>query len=205
MNPLLPEDLLPPDYQGWNYDSTIFEKLVEETDAYTIFEVGTWKGMSARKLYKAAEARGRGFRLVCCDTWLGGIEHMPGMAYGGLFPTKYGYPQLYYQFLSNMQHSGCIDHLETLCNSSINCARWLRAKDIDADLIYIDASHEEPDVLLDLEAFWPTLNEGGIMFGDDWNYPPVSRCVQLFAQKNALKYEIVENNYWKIKRDYLKN
>lgn len=201
MNPLRPEDLLPPDYQGWNHDHPIFERMVRETYPTNVIEVGTWKGMSAMRLYRAMEAiklpvAGKDWTLWCCDTWLGGIEHMEGEAFGGLFRTEHGYPQLYRQFLSNMQHAGCLDHLRTVPNTSANCARWLRRRGVSAELIYVDASHESPDVGNDLEELWPALAPRGVMFGDDWPHPPVSGDVRAFAGRRGLRVDVVDGNYW---------
>ena len=202
MNPLPDEDLLPADYQGWNHSSQIFDRLVREVDPTDVIEVGTWKGMSAIRLHNAMRAiklpvAGKDWRLWCCDTWLGGIEHMEGEAFGGLFRTQYGYPQLYRQFLSNMQHAGCLEHLRTVPNTSVNCARWLLRRGVRAQLIYVDGSHETPDVHQDVSGFWKLLEPGGIMFGDDWSYGPVCSDVSVFARANPKAVlEVVEGNYW---------
>lgn len=204
MNPLMQEDLLPPDMQGWNHDHPIFGRLVRELDPTNVVEVGTWKGMSAIRLYKAMQSiklpvAGKDWTLWCCDTWLGGIEHMEGEAYGGLFKTKYGYPQLHRQFVSNMQHAGCLEHLRTVPNTSVNCARWLRRRKVTAELIYIDGSHESPDVLNDLTEFWPVLAPRGVMFGDDHSYGPVNGDVRTFADRMGLKVDVIDGNYWVIR------
>ena len=41
---------------------------------------------------------------------------------------------------------------------------------IKADFIYIDASHYYKDVIDDLNAWHPFLNENGIICGDDWDW-----------------------------------
>ena len=75
------KDIMPADYQGWNWDSEVFEQFVNETQANTVIECGTWKGMSTMKLHKALQKLNKPFQLVCVDTWLGGIEHMDDMAF----------------------------------------------------------------------------------------------------------------------------
>lgn len=204
MNLLPPEDLLAPDMQGWNCESSIFQRLVSSIEPCTIVEVGTWKGMSAMKLYKAAQKVSKYFRLICIDTWLGGIEHMDNMPYGNLFSKKHGYPQLYYQFLSNMQHNDCMEHLHVVPNTSINGARWLSAQGLTADLIYIDGSHESPDVYYDISKYYDILDTDGIMFGDDCNYPPVRADLNRFCAENNIEYRIEENNYWVISKSSFK-
>lgn len=203
MNHLPPADLLPADYQGWNHENAIFDRLVREVDPTNVVEVGTWKGMSAMRLYNAMRAiklpvAGKDWTLWCCDTWLGGIEHMEGQPFGGLFKTEHGYPTLYRQFLSNMQHAGCMDHLRTVPNTSVNCARWLRRRKVVSELIYVDASHESPDVYHDLKAFWEILSPTGVMFGDDWGY--VSGDVDRFAKEAGKRIEVIDGNYWLIRR-----
>lgn len=191
--------------QGWNWDSRIFERLVRELDPTNVVEVGTWKGMSAMKLYKAMQSiklpvAGKDWTLWCCDTWLGGIEHMEGEAFGGLFRTEHGYPQLYRQFLSNMQHEGCLEHLRTVPNTSVNCARWLQRRKLRAELVYIDASHESPDVYHDLSEFWKLVPFGGVMFGDDFGYGPVSHDVHRFCREVGKVPEVIDGNYWLVRK-----
>lgn len=204
MNPLLPEDLLPADMQGWNHDNPIFDRLIRETDPTNVVEVGSWKGMSAIRLYRAMQSiklpvMGKDWTLWCVDTWLGSIEHMDGEAFGGLYRTRYGHPDLYMRFLSNMQHAGCLEHLRTIPNTGVTGARWLKRRGVQAELVYVDASHETPDVFHDMEACWDILHPRGVMFGDDWPHPPVSGDVQAFARRVGRPVEVVDGNYWVIR------
>jgi hypothetical protein len=49
------------------------------------------------------------------------------------------------------------------------------------DLVYIDASHVEENVLADLEAWYPKVRPGGLLCGHDWNtYEGVNRAVHIF-------------------------
>jgi len=200
MNPLPPEDLLPPQYEGWNYENQIFENLVKEINPRVIIEVGSWKGMSAIKLYKAAENISKDFNLYCVDTWLGASEHMDDMSHGGLFEKRHGYPMLYFQFLSNMQHQNCLENLHPMPNTSANCARWFGKKKIKADLIYVDGSHEIPDVYYDCCNYWELLSPGGIMFGDDIRYGPVEACVNNFCELVKINKTEIDNNYWLVRK-----
>jgi predicted O-methyltransferase YrrM len=47
-----------------------------------------------------------------------------------------------------------------------------------AQLIYIDGSHEYEDVKADCRNYWPLLQEGGVMFGDDFDWPTVAQAVR---------------------------
>ena len=55
--------------------------------------------------------------------------------------------------------------------------------------VYLDASHSYEDVLADCKAWWPLVEQGGLLCGDDYSPPgsdrrteSVSSAVELFAQ-----------------------
>lgn len=180
-----------PDYQGWNSDNKIFKKLVEKVNPKTIVEVGSWKGMSAIEMAKYTKAK-----IYCIDTWLGAIEFytMPYSKERDLL-KKHGYPQVYYQFLSNVFHAGIVDQIEPMPMTSRMGAKLCPI----ADLIYIDASHEYEDVKEDLKNYWDKLNYGGVMFGDDYGnstFPGVKVAVDEFG-----KAEIHDNWFWIFKKN----
>ena len=111
---------------------------------------------------------------------------------------KNGYPQVYYQFLSNVIHNECEDIIIPIPNTSFNGAKFLKFNKISPDLVYLDASHEEEDVYHDLTHYFTLLKSGGTIFGDDFsdNWPGLKNSVLKFAKENQLKLDIFENNYW---------
>ena len=58
------------------------------------------------------------------------------------------------------------------------------------DFIYIDGSHDEEDVASDLRGYWGLLREGGVLFGDDYDWPGVKAAVDRFAGDNGLRTEL---------------
>ena len=196
------KDILPPDFQGWNFENPIFENFVLKIKPKVVIECGTWKGMSAIKLHKALQKLKTSFQLICVDTWLGGIEHMDEMAFQGLIAKKYGYPQLYFQFLSNMHHAKCLKNLLPIPNSTSNAAKWIKNKKITAQLIYIDASHESPDVFYDIKNYWDLLDSGGTMFGDDYSYPKISSDLNRFCKNKKLNFTLI-NDFWVLNKPIL--
>lgn len=181
---------------GWNAHEPIFERLIREKQPQLIIEVGTWKGASA--LHMAELTKELQTTIVCVDTWLGAIEFWKNDD----DPTrdlefKHGYPQVYYQFLSNVVHKGYEHRIIPFPQTGVTAARWFRQKGINADLIYIDASHEYEDVLADIEAYWPIVKPGGVIFGDDYPFPEVHRAVHTFAAKHRLSVT-AEDFKWSI-------
>lgn len=182
---------LPPDMQGWNSNSPIFKILIDEVKPTTIIEVGTWKGMSAIEMAKHTKAE-----IYCVDTWLGAVEFYTHPTKERDLMKKHGYPQVYYQFLSNIVRAGIESQITPIPLPSHT------AKDIlpKAQLIYIDASHQYEDVLKDCNDYWNLLEKGGIMFGDDYGNQvfEVKKAVDEFTSN--LKLEIYDNWFWIIRK-----
>ena len=167
-------ELLPQDLSGWNGNEPIFSKLITKLQPKTIIEVGSYKGQSSITMSNAVKKLNLQTKIYCVDTWLGALE----MLSTTLVPTKNGYPTLYYQFLSNVVHNNAQDIIIPVPNTSYIAYRYLQDLGISAELIYIDASHEYPDVLADVSNYYQLLSPGGVMFGDDYNtYDSVRRAV----------------------------
>jgi hypothetical protein len=179
----------PDDPSGWGSDSTAFRELVAKTRPARIIEVGTWKGGSALTLAAAAADLGLEVEIICVDTWLGALEMWTDPAdperYGAL-ALKHGYPTLYYQFLANVCRAGRQAAITPFPVPSVTAAQWFALHGIRADLIYIDGSHEEEDVLQDLVSYWDLVRPGGVIFGDDWSWDGVRLAVQQFAADRQL-------------------
>lgn len=166
----------PLDLQGWNGDAPIFDLLIGQIRPQLIIEVGSWKGQSAITMGRSLLRHGLRASILCIDTWLGAIEFWTDQH----DPTRYislrhkhGYPTVYYQFLANVVHCGLQDVIIPFPQTSAIAARWLAQQGIRAEMIYIDGSHDEPDVRADLDNYWPLLADGGYLFGDDINWPSV--------------------------------
>lgn len=196
-------DLLPEDLTGWNGDKKIFGELVAEIKPKTIIEVGTWKGLSAINMGKHVKKNNLETTIYCVDTWLGAIEFWDKFnnTEERNLLLKNGYPQIYYQFLSNVVHNGLEDTILPFPNTSENGFRYFKSKKINADMIYIDASHEYDDVYKDVGNYINILNQGGVIFGDDYkHWVGVRNAINDFTKQNNLHLEIIENNFWIIKK-----
>lgn len=194
--------LLSKDITGWNGSSEVFAELIEETKPKLIIEVGTWKGQSAINMANFIKVNKYDTKILCVDTWLGALEFWDSMAHTNErnLLLKNGYPQIYYQFLSNVIHSELQDIILPFPNTSDIAYKYFLKKQIKSELIYIDASHEEEDVYRDINNYFNLLSTGGIIFGDDYNnnWPGVKKSVQLFCEQKNISFKILEDNYWVI-------
>jgi hypothetical protein len=196
--------LLPLDLNGWNGNNPVFRELITETQPTTIIEVGTWKGQSAINMGNIVKQLNLKTKIHCVDTWLGAIEFWTNgkdTSDRRLLQLN-GYPQIYYQFLSNVVHSNLQDVILPFPNTSENGYRYFKYNNITSKMIYIDASHEEDDVYKDLNNYYELLENNGILFGDDYqkDWPGVINSVDRFVKENNLSLEIRYNNFWIIKK-----
>lgn len=170
----------PLDLQGWGSDAPIFRQLIETVRPRLIIEVGTWKGASALHMAACCDELGFDTQILCIDTWLGAIEFWGDTEDRDRYQSlqrRHGYPSVYYQFLANVVHQGQTQRILAFPQTSAIAARWLARQQIQADLIYIDGSHECADVLADILAYRPLVRRGGILFGDDYDWPGVREAV----------------------------
>ncbi len=110
---------------------------------------------------------------------------------------KNGFPQLYYQFLYNVIHKDLQKIIIPFPTTSLIASKYLKSKNIKANLIYIDGSHEEFDVYSDLVNHYELLEKGGIIFGHDINRESVRNAVTKFAEEKKLKLDArPKENFW---------
>jgi hypothetical protein len=189
---------LPPDITGWNGESPIFAQFIDITKPSRIIEVGTWKGQSAITMGLHLRRIGQKCTITCVDTWLGALEFWEWLAATPErnLMQKHGFPQVYYQFLSNVIHQGLQDVILPFPTTSLIAARYFARKNIQAELIYIDGSHDEPDVLADLRAYYPLVTPGGILFGDDFSWESVKNAVSKFTEETKTRLYVINEQFW---------
>jgi SAM-dependent methyltransferase len=191
---------MPEDLQGWNSDSKIFDDLILEVKPKVIIEVGTWKGRSAIHMADVVKANKIPCSYIyCVDTWLGAIEFWTNLAHTPErdLLLKNGYPQVYYQFISNVIHHKHQDIIVPFPNTSTTAAKFFATTGVAPDLVYIDASHEYSDVLEDIRLYYWLLNPGGVLFGDDYfNFNGVKDAVDV----SPAEHQVLYDNFWVMRK-----
>lgn len=134
----------------------------KEEEPLTIIEVGTWKGASAFKMISACD---KNCKLYCVDTWLGSIEQ-----HDTIQRDSDGFPNIYKDFWKNVKDAGYEDIIVPVKLPSTMAAEYLQKKGVQADIIYIDASHDYKNMKSDIDAFWPLLKKesGNLFFGNNF-------------------------------------
>lgn len=178
-----------PESWTWHYDRSFLEQVYQaHPEAQLVIEVGSWLGASAIKStqYLSTQLGLRDFTLICVDTWLGNLEHWLRPQTQKSLQRQHGYPGFYEHFLSNIALSGLQDFILPFPQTSMVAARILSHHQLQADWIYLDASHDSLEVFFDLNLYWNCLKPGGTLMGDDWNWPSVRRAVVDFARDYGL-------------------
>ncbi|GJE43028.1 class I SAM-dependent methyltransferase [Methylobacterium soli] len=181
-----PDSLRPPDLQGWRSLHPFLDEAVTEFRPGVIVEIGAWKGASTLHLARSLEAHGVEGIVIAVDTWLGAVDHWADATLFGELAMENGYPSLYRTFLANVLREGLADRVVPLPLDSVNAAELMRLRGLTADIIHLDAGHEEASVAADLRAWWPVLRPGGLLIADDYDslggrFPGVTRAVDAFC------------------------
>lgn len=192
------QDILPSDLQGWGSYEPVFEELIGEVKPKLIVEVGTWKGASAIHMAKLCRKHNIDTEIVCVDTWLGNWQHWSRESGPGSrtdLRLKNGFPQLYYQFLSNVISHDVSQIITPLPLTGVAGAKLFEHHNIYADLIYIDGDHEYQSVSMDLQLWLTRLAPGGVLLGDDFEWPGVQRAAKEIASTGRWTLESKNNKF----------
>jgi len=185
----------------------LLQGIVDKEKPSLIIEVGSFLGWSAWGMSsKMKELNPEGV-TICVDSWMGGADHWQEATFkaDGRIKRKNGYPTFYYNFLANMCYAGMQETIVPFAYPSITAAIILQKvfteSKLEADMIYIDGSHEYWDVILDLTNYWPLLKEGGVMFGDDWTCGDVRKAVTDIAEQNQFQLSVNPNGvHWFLRK-----
>ncbi len=175
------------------YFKKFCDEIFPKERPLTIIEVGTWKGASAFEMIETCEKK---CKMYCVDTWLGSIEH-----YDTIQRDENGYPTIFSDFWDNVKKAGYEEIITPITLPSAQAAKYLKEKGVQADVIYIDASHEYKDTLEDMEAYWELLKPGGVFIGDDYHpdWKGVMNAVRQFIFLKDLECAVFSKT-WFIKK-----
>jgi hypothetical protein len=152
---------------GWFNFKDIYDAVITDArDGAAFAEVGSWYGRSAAYMAVEIANSGKKIDFFCIDTWRGSddlpwmAEHLAGKG-GSAFPF----------FRENMQRGGVWHLIQPMEMPSVEAAR--RFPDESLDFVMIDGAHDYKSVCADVRAWLPKVKRGGLLAGDDANWPEV--------------------------------
>jgi hypothetical protein len=172
--------------QGWNGIHPSFQTLLEQVTNPTFIDVGAWKGQATVFVAGLMQKLGLDGCVIAIDTFLGAASHWT--AKKEWFARLHGRPDLYETFLDNVMHNKVSDLVVPFPQTPIAAAFVLRQRGINAGIVHIDGAADHRAVLAEAEAYWPLIESGGFLVGDDYHetWPSVMRAAEEFTQAHCL-------------------
>jgi predicted O-methyltransferase YrrM len=147
----------------------VWNAIFDQHKPRNLLEIGSFEGRSACYIIEKCAAIIDGVAtLTCVDTWQGSVEHQSGG------PVASVMSEVERRFDHNTRialskASNRVTLRKVKQSSHDAMATMIAAGQLQSfDLIYIDGSHEAPDVLADAVLAFQLLRQGGIMIFDDY-------------------------------------
>lgn len=159
-----------------------WDKIIATHDPHSVLEIGSWEGRSACYLIERC-AESHPLTLCCLDSWGGGVEH-----------SAINMAAVEARFDRNTQAAIAlaphpVSFTKLKAPSPLGLARLIASTPRpEFDLVYIDASHQAPDVLTDAVMAFQLLKLNGVMIFDDylWSMEKAGRQDLLNMPKPAI-------------------
>lgn len=143
----------------------VWEELVPQIQPQRMLEIGSYEGASACYLIDKL-AHQFPIELHCLDTWEGGLEHQQE---GDIPMTQVEARFHHNTALSIRRAAHPVNLVVHKGPSDLGLARLLaQGASGHFDFIYIDGSHQAPDVLADAVLAFRLLRKGGVIAFDDY-------------------------------------
>lgn len=157
-------------------------------------EIGSYEGRST--VWTVENMMEEGGEIVCIDTWEGGEEHVAQGRNMTEVEKNFDHNM---RVLKDKFQSRWVDKVK---GKSVDSLIFFHSGHDPFDFIYIDGSHQAPDVLTDACFAWPILKVGGVMVFDDYGWgeplPPTHKpkmAIDAFVKIYTEKIHVVHVGY----------
>lgn len=174
------EDWLTPSLGGLN-------PVLNSLKPQRILEIGSYQGRSACHFIETAMQQHGSLEIYCVDTWQGGQEHIgkcdlseaEKMFDQNMSVATARHPTVQIHKIKDLSHDAMIQLLA-------------QGKKGYFDFVYVDGSHEAPDVLLDALLAHKLCRVGGIIAFDDylWSSTPMTQENHYLLVKPAIDHYV---------------
>jgi predicted O-methyltransferase YrrM len=202
-----------------NLEKSIIRDCLERTGTDFWLEIGSMFGGSAIRTSQTAQEMGRDLTVLCVDPFCGDVSMWEVNVFlqerkkAGILDETAIYldlegarPTLYDKFMSNVMGARLDSSILPLSVTSMVGMRLLERLREDGHLdrgpgvIYLDTAHEWYETYIELVTAWRILAPGGVLIGDDYNWPSVNHDVQRFAREHGVEIEMKERAHWLIQK-----
>jgi predicted O-methyltransferase YrrM len=140
----------------------VWKELLTRYPPSRVLEIGSYEGRAACFLIETCAAA-RAMELHCVDSWAGGVEH-----------DANAMPLVEQRFDRNIAvaRAAAANPVDFHKHKSLSSPALVRlladGRGESFDLIYVDGSHQAPDVLSDAILAFMLLRPGGVLIFDDY-------------------------------------
>ena len=156
--------------QDWFSGNTrTWQQLFTIIKPRRFLEIGSFEGRSTCWIIEAGTKTAEdSIEVTCIDTWQGGAEHQPGAAIDTSMPAvERRFDANIALAKASAAHGAEVTKIKDWSNLAL--ADLISARtDQRFDLVYIDGSHQSPDVMTDAVMAFQLLRVGGLMIFDDY-------------------------------------
>lgn len=184
--------------EDWFSNRNLLNKVLNrrfKKDNILIFaEVGSWKGRSAIWFIENF-LNHRNSKIYCIDTWdindwNDFNQEKTLLKSNSVRAAELDVENIYNQFIYNLNYKGLLNKCEIIKKRSVDALNTFQNDFFD--FVYVDGDHSEKGCYDDLNAAWPKVKTGGLLFGDDWKWEdqgkfPVQTTVKKFTKERGLK------------------
>lgn len=145
----------------------VWDSLIPQINPTRILEIGSYEGASTCYLIEKL-ASSKEIELHCVDTWEGGIEHKKG----GTFEESMSEVERRFHYNTKMAISNVENAVQLILHkgfSDLALSKLITEGNQGYfDFIYVDGSHQAPDVLCDALLSFRLLKNSGVIAFDDY-------------------------------------
>jgi len=145
----------------------VWDSLIPQINPTRILEIGSFEGASACYLIEKL-AKSKDIELHCVDTWEGGVEHKEG---GGANIDMSAVEKRFHNN-TKVSVSKVNNNVQLFIHKGISVLALSKliaeGKQGYFDFIYVDGSHQAPEVLCDAILSFQLLKNNGVIAFDDY-------------------------------------
>jgi predicted O-methyltransferase YrrM len=189
-------------YPHTHLSEALVERVIGERQPQYWVEVGSMLGGSALLVARVAERLGCDLDIVCVDPFTGDVnmwaweQDLVRQGKWRFLGLVNGAPTIRQRFLANVKDAGFEGVITPLPATGIVGMNVLeRVSNYRPDVVYVDSAHEEDETFLELSTAWDFLVKGGLLMGDDLDWPAVRNDVYKFAGSVGAQVEVVGNQW----------
>jgi predicted O-methyltransferase YrrM len=189
-------------YPHTHLSESLVERVIGERQPQYWVEVGSMLGGSALLVARVAERLGCELDIVCVDPFTGDVnmwaweQDLVRQGKWRFLGLVNGAPTIRQRFLANVKDAGFEGVITPLPATGIVGMNVLeRVSNYRPDVVYVDSAHEEDETFLELSTAWDFLVKGGLLMGDDLDWPAVRNDVYKFAGSVGAQVEVVGNQW----------